>query len=85
MLSQIMLATYRNPPYVSLAARMLIRQMLTLDPQKRPTAKQILQHPWLTQGNQDLPHDYSEPIPIRPDPEILTTMFDMGYDLRKTW
>ncbi|XP_015348469.1 sperm motility kinase 2B-like [Marmota marmota marmota] len=85
MLSQIMLATYRNPPCVSLAARMLICQMLTLDPQKRPTAKQILQHPWLTQGKQDLPHDYREPIPIRPDPEILTTMFDMGYDLRKTW
>ncbi|XP_071463523.1 sperm motility kinase 2B-like [Marmota flaviventris] len=85
MLSQITLATYRDPPRVSLAARMLIRQMLTLDPQKRPTAKQILQHPWLTQGKHDLPHDYSKPIPIRPDPEILTTMFDMGYDLCKTW
>ncbi|XP_077891761.1 sperm motility kinase 2B-like [Ictidomys tridecemlineatus] len=85
MLSQIKQATYRDPPYVSLAARMLIHQMLTLDPQKRPTAKQILQHPWMTKGKQDLPQDYSEPIPFRPDPEILTTMFDMGYDLRKTW
>ncbi|KAM4832685.1 sperm motility kinase 2B-like [Urocitellus parryii] len=85
MLTQIILATYRNTPGISLAARMLIQGMLTLDPQKRPTAKQILQHPWMTKGKQDLPQDYCEPIPIRPDPEILTTMFDMGFDLRKTW
>lgn len=29
----------------------LIRQMLDVDPQKRPSAAQILQHPWMTSPN----------------------------------
>nr|XP_027805109.1 sperm motility kinase 2B-like [Marmota flaviventris] len=82
---QIVLGLYRDPPHVSLAARMLIYQMLTLDPRKRPTAKQILQHIWLMQGERNLPPHYHEALLKHPDPEILTIMFDMGYDLRKTW
>ncbi|XP_058442355.1 sperm motility kinase 2B-like [Marmota monax] len=81
---QIVLGLYRDPPHVSLAAQMLIYQMLTLDPRKRPTAKQILRHIWLMQGEQHLP-PHHEALLKHPDPEILTIMFDMGYDLRKTW
>ncbi|KAM5168998.1 sperm motility kinase 2B-like [Callospermophilus lateralis] len=82
---QIVLGLYPDPPHVSLAARMLIYQMLTLDPRKRPTAKQILRHIWLMQGERHLPPNYHEALLKQPDPEILTIMFDMGYDLRKTW
>nr|XP_040131777.1 sperm motility kinase 2A-like [Ictidomys tridecemlineatus] len=82
---QIVLGLYRDPPHVSLAARMLIYQMLTLDPRKRPTAKQILQHIWLMLGERHLTPHYHEALLKQPDPEILTIMFDMGYDLRKTW
>nr|XP_026267989.1 sperm motility kinase 2B-like [Urocitellus parryii] len=58
VLRQIVLGTYHIPPCVSVAAQILTCQILTLDPRKRPTAKQILQHPWLIQGEQYLPHDY---------------------------
>jgi len=33
---------------VSAAGKDLIRQMLTLNPQERPTAAALLQHPWVT-------------------------------------
>lgn len=71
ILRQTMLRTYHNPPHVSLAAQILIHQMLTLNPRKWPTAKKILQHPWMTQCEQYLPHDYGEALPKHPDPEIL--------------
>lgn len=80
-----MLGTYHIPPCVSVAAQILTRQILTLDPRKWPTVKQILQHPWLTQGEQYLPHDYGEAVPKHPDSKILTVMFNMSYDLHKTW
>uniref|UniRef100_A0A8D2HSQ7 non-specific serine/threonine protein kinase n=1 Tax=Urocitellus parryii TaxID=9999 RepID=A0A8D2HSQ7_UROPR len=50
LLSQIVLGTFNIPDRVPVEARQLIHQILTLNPRKRPTCKQILQHPWLTQG-----------------------------------
>jgi len=32
---------------VSDAAKDLVTQMLTLDPRKRPTASELLEHPWI--------------------------------------
>ncbi|KAL6637631.1 hypothetical protein ACP70R_025203 [Stipagrostis hirtigluma subsp. patula] len=38
----------REPwPRISAAAKSLVRQMLHMDPKKRPTAQQVLEHPWL--------------------------------------
>ncbi|XP_058433833.1 LOW QUALITY PROTEIN: sperm motility kinase 2B-like [Marmota monax] len=84
MLRQMVQGAYCLPHRVSVAAQILIRQILTRDPRKRPTARQILQHPWLAQGEQPVPRVYGEALPRHPDPEILTVMFDMGYDLHKT-
>nr|CAB3498916.1 unnamed protein product [Digitaria exilis] len=38
----------REPwPRISEGAKSLVRQMLQMDPKKRPTAQQVLEHPWL--------------------------------------
>lgn len=38
----------REPwPRISASAKSLVRQMLQMDPRKRPTAQQVLEHPWL--------------------------------------
>ncbi|PAN45634.1 hypothetical protein PAHAL_9G131800 [Panicum hallii] len=38
----------REPwPRISEGAKSLVRQMLQMDPRKRPTAQQVLEHPWL--------------------------------------
>ncbi|XP_040377649.1 calcium-dependent protein kinase 9 [Oryza brachyantha] len=38
----------REPwPRISRAAKSLVRQMLDVDPRRRPTAQQVLDHPWL--------------------------------------
>ncbi|MCL7046158.1 hypothetical protein MKW94_023177 [Papaver nudicaule] len=41
---------------ISLSAKQLISSLLTVDPHRRPTAQQILQHPWVTgdSAKQDL-------------------------------
>ncbi|CAN6317209.1 unnamed protein product [Urochloa humidicola] len=38
----------REPwPRISESAKSLVRQMLQMDPRKRPTAQQVLEHPWV--------------------------------------
>jgi len=39
---------------VSEDAKNLIRKMLTVDPKKRPSAKQLLEHPWILAGSKSL-------------------------------
>ncbi|MBZ3874890.1 Sperm motility kinase 2B [Sciurus carolinensis] len=85
MLRQIVLAMYRIPPHVPIEAGKLIHRILAVYPRKRPTVKQILQHLWLREGEQYLPHDSSEAPLKHPDTEIMTILFDMGYDPYKTW
>ncbi|MBZ3875090.1 Sperm motility kinase [Sciurus carolinensis] len=85
LLRQIVLAMYCVPHHVPVEARRLIHQILTLDPRKWPAAKQILQHPWLTQGERYLPHRCTKALPKHSDPEIMVILFDMGYDSHKTW
>lgn len=43
---QIMRGQYIVPEYVSIAAKQLISKMLTIDPQKRPRACDLLKDPW---------------------------------------
>ncbi|XP_077874948.1 sperm motility kinase 2B-like [Ictidomys tridecemlineatus] len=85
MLMRILLARFQVPSSVPVKARRLIRQILVLKPKKRPTVKQILQHPWLRQGEPCAPHPSSQALPTRPDPAILTMLFDMGFDPYQTW
>ncbi|OBZ91351.1 putative serine/threonine-protein kinase HSL1 [Choanephora cucurbitarum] len=49
LLSKIKTGRYRSlPDYLSADARDLIKRMLVVDPVKRMTMAEILQHPWLT-------------------------------------
>ena len=52
------------PSYLSQDARVLIQGMLTVDPAKRSTVPEILQHPFFTT---DLPR-YLSPLPSTPGP-----------------
>ncbi|XP_046311953.1 sperm motility kinase 2B-like [Marmota monax] len=85
LLMRITLARFQVPSSVPVKARRLIRQILVLNPKKRPTVKQILQHPWLRQGEPCAPHPSSQALPTRPDPAILTMVFDLGFDPYQTW
>ncbi|MBZ3875091.1 Sperm motility kinase 2B [Sciurus carolinensis] len=76
---------YHIPDSVPPLARRLIRRMLSANPMKRPTAEQILQHPWLREGEEASPHQSSEPLPKRPDPAIMAALLDLGYNPYKTW
>ncbi|KAG3267289.1 hypothetical protein H1C71_034733, partial [Ictidomys tridecemlineatus] len=82
---RILEANYSIPQHVSEEASDLIQQILTLDPKQRPTLEQILRHPWLTQDEHSFPRLPSQPLPKRPDPDILTIMLDMGYNPYKVW
>ncbi|XP_047410254.1 sperm motility kinase 2B-like [Sciurus carolinensis] len=85
ILKLIVLARYDVPLSVPVKARRLIHRMLTVQPKKRPTAKQISQHPWLKQNGDDSPPPWREVVPKHPDPEIMTLLLDMGLDPYQTW
>ncbi|XP_027790340.2 sperm motility kinase 2B-like [Marmota flaviventris] len=82
---RILEASYSIPPHMSEEASDLIQQILTLDPKQRPTLEQIMRHPWLTQDEHSSPRRPSQPLPKRPDPDIMTIMLDMGYNPYKVW
>jgi carbon catabolite-derepressing protein kinase len=60
--------TYHMPSYLSPEARGLINNMLAVDPVKRITVPDILQHPFYTA---ELPR-YLQPLPPRPGPVLGT-------------
>ncbi|RWS01553.1 sperm motility kinase Z-like protein, partial [Leptotrombidium deliense] len=59
--------------------------MLSMDPTQRPTIEQVLGHPWLTQGEEASPSLPPEALPQLPDPDILKSMTQMGFDHYHTW
>nr|XP_027794146.1 sperm motility kinase 4A-like [Marmota flaviventris] len=81
----IMEGAYGIPAHVSKGAQSLILEILKMDPRQRPSLKQIMSHPWLSQGKEDSPRPSGEALPTHPDPAIITTMFDMGYDPYNIW
>ncbi|XP_047410695.1 sperm motility kinase 2B-like [Sciurus carolinensis] len=85
VLMEIVQARFHVPSSVPAHARRLIRQILTVKPKKRPTVQQILQHPWLRQGEPCAPHPPSQALPQRPDNALLTVLFDLAFDPYHTW
>ena len=62
---------------VTTAAKELVRRMLDVEPSKRPTAGQVLQHPWMTAtsvANTRLVHE---------DPANLKVIKEMKADIKK--
>lgn len=49
LMSEVTSGRYQLPPFVSQQAAALIRSILILDPDQRPTASQLLDHPWFQQ------------------------------------
>jgi len=60
--------TYHMPSYLSSGARGLINGMLAVDPVKRITVPEILQHPFFTTDLQR----YLQPLPPPPGPVLGT-------------
>ncbi|XP_048650495.1 sperm motility kinase 2A-like [Marmota marmota marmota] len=83
---RILQGSFHIPGHVSQGARSLILQILRVDPRQRPTLEQVMGHPWLSQAEDPSPSRPSQPLPRqRPDPAILTLMFNMGFDPCTAW
>ncbi|MBZ3868973.1 Sperm motility kinase Z [Sciurus carolinensis] len=57
MVRRILEGRYHIPDRVPPQARRLICSMLSMDPTRRPTVEQVLQHRWLREALLDLGHD----------------------------
>jgi len=68
LFTKISQGVYHMPPYLSADARALINGMLAVDPVKRITVPEIIQHPFFTT---DLPR-YLQPLPPPPGPVLGT-------------
>ncbi|KAM4866354.1 sperm motility kinase-like [Thomomys bottae] len=66
------------PAHVSGDFRDLIRAMVAVDPERRPSLEHVLEHPWLQEGQPEPPEPQG--LPPRPDLSILDAMAVMGYD-----
>ncbi|KAK1333707.1 hypothetical protein QTO34_006093 [Cnephaeus nilssonii] len=53
--------------------------LLTVDPSQRPTLDEVMQHPWLSVGREEL-RPYSEPPGADLDPQVLETMQSLGFE-----
>ncbi|MBZ3882738.1 Sperm motility kinase 2B [Sciurus carolinensis] len=85
MVRRIQEGRYHIPDRVPSQARRLIRSMLSMDPARRPTVEQVLQHPWLREGEEASPCQDGEPPPKRPDPAIMAALVDLGHDPYEAW
>eukprot|EP00127_Corallochytrium_limacisporum_P006909 Clim_evm24s237 gene=Clim_evmTU24s237 len=54
---------YKVPPHLSRQARALVRRMLTVDPSKRCTIDELMNHPWVNEGYDEIPLR----VNVRPD------------------
>lgn len=83
LLQKVQIGQYHLPSDLPKDLRDLIKQMLTVDPDKRITLDGIKNHPWFKSIP---PKDYvedtfvppSQPV-IRPDPMILRSLVDLGW------
>ena len=65
-------------PNVSYDLQDLIENMLTVDPSERPTAEDILQHPWM-----EMDEDYIERPGAEPDQHLVELVKNVINDLEK--
>ncbi|KAF8336438.1 CAMK/CAMK1 protein kinase [Cantharellus anzutake] len=67
---------------VSETARDFVRTCLTIDPTRRPTAKEALLHPWLSSTT---PHFVPDPQSVAGTPTDLLPQIKKAFDARKTF
>eukprot|EP00177_Eucheuma_denticulatum_P005797 GFKZ01010582.1.p1 GENE.GFKZ01010582.1~~GFKZ01010582.1.p1 ORF type:complete len:538 (-),score=94.25 GFKZ01010582.1:516-2066(-) len=83
LLQKVQAGQYHLPSDLPKELRDLIRSMLTVDPERRISLKEIKLHPWF---RSIVPRNYiedhfvapSEPIP-NPDPMIIRSLIDLGW------
>ncbi|KAJ1557906.1 serine/threonine-protein kinase KIN2 [Nowakowskiella sp. JEL0078] len=75
--------TYTIPDYLMPDSRHLISRLITVDPKKRATLKEVMQHQWVNQGYSTSPSSY---LPERPiifsedlSKEIVGRLITFGY------
>nr|XP_044988049.1 sperm motility kinase 2B-like [Jaculus jaculus] len=74
---KIITGDYKLPEGLSAELKDLIRQLLTVDPKRRPTT-QIRTHPWLQQGQGG--SDNPKPLPRELDRNIISAMGFMKFN-----
>ncbi|ERE68841.1 sperm motility kinase Z-like protein [Cricetulus griseus] len=80
--SKVLLGQYDVPSHLSQDLRNVIRSLLTVNPTQRPTLKDIMEHPWLRQGEVCSSSHCDKMSPSHLDPAIMAAMADMGFDPR---
>nr|XP_004652112.2 sperm motility kinase 2B-like [Jaculus jaculus] len=75
---EIVKGDYQFPQALSEELKDLIRLLLTVDPERRPTTAEVINHPWLEQGQGG--SDSRPPLPRQPDTNIISAMEFMRFD-----
>ncbi|KAJ3363811.1 Protein kinase [Allomyces javanicus] len=81
---EIAAAKYTCPPHLSTEVMHLIQRMIVVDPKKRATLQEVLDHPWVNDGHTGPPPSY---LPDRPairilsklSPPIIARLVTFGY------
>ncbi|KAK1333037.1 hypothetical protein QTO34_006570 [Cnephaeus nilssonii] len=76
---QVLAGQFEAPPRMSREGKQLLRWLLTVDPSQRPTLDEVMQHPWLNRGQEEL-RPYSEPPGGDLDPQVLEMMQMLGFE-----
>lgn len=80
--AQIIKCDYKMPREIDQATRDLISSILVLEPNLRPTFKDLMHHRFFGDINWDQVRSRAlEPVPFRPNPEKFKELLDNEHDL----
>ncbi|KAJ3092186.1 MAP/microtubule affinity-regulating kinase 4 [Quaeritorhiza haematococci] len=79
---------YTVPDYLMPSARHLISRLITVDPKKRATLQEVLNHRWVNEGYDAPPPNYLPERPIITEPsqlnkEIVNRLLAFGYKMEE--
>jgi serine/threonine protein kinase len=84
---QVVAGVYPAHCGVSKELEDLLSRLMTVIPKYRPTATEVMKHPWLKGHWKGLTDIHEEPVPVRPDPDIVDAMQYIGFrakDIRES-
>ncbi|ORZ38998.1 kinase-like domain-containing protein, partial [Catenaria anguillulae PL171] len=81
---KIAAGSFTCPSYLSPSAKHLIQRLITVDPRKRATLDEVLNHAWVNEGFTRPPHSYLPERPVIRDPaelspDIVHRLHAFGY------
>ncbi|XP_054585318.1 serine/threonine-protein kinase MARK2-like [Eptesicus fuscus] len=65
MRDQVLAGQFEVPPFMTRKGSNFLKTLLTVDPSQRSTLEEVMQHPWLTVGQEEELRPYSEPLSHR--------------------